>query len=312
MGIRKSKAITREKPGHGLAYLNRPWPLIVVFLTPALLFYFVLYIFPMVRAVLLSLHRGSATAEHFEFVGLENFQRLLLHDKAFWGSLWHSLEFMFVAGTLTVVLAMILAVGIRQTRRGREFFRIIFLFPNVMPVVAVTILWSFVLNPSFGLTNSLLRTFNLDLFCRAWLGEPQTALWALMVIQVWSAVGFYVVLFYAGLLNIPQQFQDAARIDGASGFQVFWHINLPLLGEIIKVAVVYVVISSANIFTLVFLVNEGEPRRNTDVLMTYIYEQAFRNGNFGYACAIGVLTLVIVLGLAGVVNLLFRRETVEM
>jgi len=308
--IREAEPGGQKLPG--LAYLHRPSRLIVLFLAPALLFYLVFYIYPMAKAMFLSFHRGSATSEEFVYVGTENFQKLLLHDSAFWTSLWHNLELVVVAGTVTLVLALALAMALTQTGRGRGFFRVIFLFPNVMPVVAAAILWSFVLNPSFGIVNGLLRQLKLESFCRAWLGEPQTALWAVMVIQIWAAVGFYVVLLYAGILNVPRQYTEAARLDGANGFQVFWHVTLPMLTEILRIAIIYIVIGSANTFALVFLVNEGEPRRHTEVLMTYLYEQAFRNGNFGYACSIGVMTLVFVIGLAATVNLLIRKESVEL
>ncbi|HNT35474.1 MAG TPA: sugar ABC transporter permease [bacterium] len=303
----RSKAI-----GRATADLKRPLALIVLFLLPAVLLYLVFFVYPMGQAIRLSLFRGSAAAERFEYVGSENIAKLLLEDASFWRALWHNVQFIFVGGTATLVLALSLAVGLTWCGRGRDFFRIVFLFPNVMSVVAVSILWSFVFNPSFGLLNGLLRLMRLEQFCRAWLGEPATALWAVMLIYVWCATGFYVVLFYAGLLRIPKDYVEAAQIDGANFWQQFRHISLPLLSEILKIAAVYIVINSVNIFSLVFVINEGQPSRYNDVLLTYLYQQGFQNGNFGYACAIGVMILITVLVFAVAVNRLFRQEPVEL
>lgn len=302
----------REMVGKATADLRKPVRLIVFFLLPAVLLYLLFFVYPMGQAIRLSFYRGSAAAEKFQYVGLENISKLLLQDTSFWRALWHNIQFIFVAGTGTLVLALSLAVGLTWCGRGRNFFRVVFLFPNVMSVVAVSILWSFVFNPSFGILNGLLRLMRLESLCRAWLGEPGTALWAVMLIHVWCATGFYVVLFYAGLLRIPKDYIEAAQIDGANFWQQFRHISLPLLNEILKIAAVYIVINSVNIFSLVFVINEGQPSRYNDVLLTYLYQQGFQNGNFGYACAIGVMILLTVLIFAVAVNRLFRQEPVEL
>ena len=222
----------------------------------------------------------------------------------------HNFEIDVIAGTSTIVLALALALALTRCGPGRSFFRVVFLFPNVMAVVAVAILWSFVFNPSFGILNGLLRMVGLE--GRAWMGEPRTALPAIMVIQVWAQAGFYMVLFYAGLLRIPADYLEAARIDGANAFQEFRHVTLPLLSEILKIAILYVIINSINVFALVFLINEGTSAKYTNVLLTYLYESGFTHKNHGYACAIAVVMLLMVLGVGFLVNRLFRDKTVEL
>jgi N-acetylglucosamine transport system permease protein len=133
-----------------------------------------------------------------------------------------------------------------------------------------------------------------------------------MFIQVWSGVGFYIVLFYAGILRIPADYTEAARIDGASGWQEFRHITLPLLSEITKIAIIYIIINSLNVFALVYLVTEGNPDRYVDVALTYLHEQGFKNGNMGYACAIGVAVLATLVVLAGIVMRFLKRDRVEL
>jgi N-acetylglucosamine transport system permease protein len=303
--------MAKKRETHGLvADLTRPTKLIVLFLAPALILFLVFLVYPMFRVIKLSFFHGSATSQKFEFVGLTNFSKLI-RDGNFRNALSHNILFILIYGTLTIIVSLLLAQCLTLCRRGRTFFRVVFLFPNVMAVVAVAVLWSFIFNPSFGILNALLRLFRLDFLCRAWLGEPGTALFCIMVIQIWAAVGFYMVLFYAGLLNIPAELIEAARIDGANGFQTFFHVNLPLLSEILQIAVIYIIIHSLNIFSLVFIINEGQANRYNDVMLTYLYEQGFINGNFGYACAIGVAMLVIIVTITMLVSRFFRKRTVE-
>ncbi|MGI8904989.1 MAG: carbohydrate ABC transporter permease [Candidatus Sumerlaeaceae bacterium] len=311
VNISRASTGTARRRGIATADLYRPIRLILIFVIPALLLYGVFFLFPMARAIYLSFCRGAASSTKFTFVGLENYTRLL-RDENFHGALMHNLAFLVIAGPITICLALLLAVGLTSIRSGRAFYRVSFLFPNVMPVVATALLWSFIFNPSFGLVNAILRKAGLDQFTHAWLGEPRYALLVLMLVHVWGAAGFYVMLFYAGILRIPADYTDAARIDGASAWQEFWHVTLPLLGDLLKTAIIYIIINSLNVFALVFLVTEGNPDRHVDVALTYLYEQAFKNGNFGYACTIGVTQLALLLLLATVVGRFFRRETIEL
>lgn len=290
--------------------MRRPWPLILTFLAPALLLYGIFFLYPMANAVQLSFYKGGATTREYQFVGMQNF-RALFNDSVFWIALKHNLQLVLAGGIGTLVLAMALALSLTRCNRGREFFRVVYLFPNVMAVVAVAILWSFVYNPSFGILNSLLDLAGLSDLGRAWLNEPGTAMGSIIAIHVWSSVGFYIVLFYAGLLRLPQELLEAAKIDGANWWQEFFHVTLPLLTEIIKIAVVYIVINALGVFGLVFLINEGAPNRYNDVLLTYLYEQAFTYNNYGYACAIGVSMLVLVLLFAAGAGWLLGRRQVE-
>lgn len=299
------------RPYRATAALNRPWGLMILFLTPALLLYGSLFVWPMGRAAYLSFFRGAASSTRFTFAGLDNY-RTLLRDANFLNAMSHNLQIMLIAGSATLLLAMALSVGLTRVNRGKSLLRVVFLFPNVMPAVATAVLWSFVFNPSFGILNGLLRLVHLEEYCRAWLGEPGLALPSIMFVQVWSGVGFYIVLFYAGILRIPADYLEAARIDGATGWQEFRHVTFPLLSELIKIAVIYIIINSLNVFALVYLVTEGNPDRYVDVSLTYLHEQAFKNGNFGYACAIGVAVLVTLLVLAGLVSRLFKKEAVEL
>lgn len=292
--------------------LTRPRGLIFWFLAPAVFLYAIFFVYPVFQSLIYSLYYGSPHAGTFRFAGLANFRRLFLEDDMFWTCVRHNFAFVFFSGALTLILGLTIALALTKIQRGRSAFRLIYLFPHVMSGVAVTILWSFIFNPSFGLLNGLLRSLGLDAVTRAWLGEPYTTIPALIVIHVWMSVGFYVVLFYAGLMRIPAEYQEAARIDGCGPFQEFWHVTLPLLSEVTRICTIYVTISGLGVFGLVFLVNEGHTNKYSDVMMTYLYEHAFKQGNFGYACAIAIVSLVMVLGCAAIVNKLFAGREVEL
>ncbi len=290
--------------------LHRPIGLMIGFLLPAVALFLVFFIYPLLSVLWISLHEGNVASEARTWVGLDNYRRLM-SDGVFWWMVRNTLLVVVIGGGATLVLSLGTAVGLTKIRRGRNFFRIVFLFPNIMSAVATAVLWSFIFNPSFGILNGLLRGLGLEQFTHAWLGEPHTALPVVILVHIWTIAGFYIVLFYAGLLRIPADYSEAARIDGASGWQEFRHITYPLLSEIMKIATVYAIINSVNIFALVYLFNEGRAARYNGVLLTYMYEQAFDNGAYGYACAIGVMTLLTVLLCAGGVSLLFRGDTVE-
>jgi N-acetylglucosamine transport system permease protein len=185
------------------ADLHQPKLLIVFFLLPTLLVYGLFFLYPMAASICISFQKGGATSSHFTFAGFDNY-RTMFRDKVFWSTLKHNLALLFVGGALTLSLATLLAVCLCECRRGRGFFRTVFLFPNVMAIVATTILWSFVFNPAFGIFNSLLGLVHLPNLKHAWLNEPHTAIWSVVIIFVWSAAGFYIVLLNAGLLRIPE------------------------------------------------------------------------------------------------------------
>lgn len=290
--------------------LRRPTGLMIGFLAPATLLFLAFFIYPLIDVIWISLHSGNVASEKMDWVGAGNYKRLF-NDSVFWWMLKNTLLVVVVGGGATLVLALATALGLTKIRRGRDFFRTVFLFPNIMSAVATAVLWSFIFNPSFGIVNGLLRSLRLEQFTHAWLGEPSTALPVVILVHIWTIAGFYIVLFYAGLLRIPADFSEAARIDGANAWQEFRHVTLPLMSDILKIGTIYAIINSVNIFAIVYLFNEGRAARYNGVLLTYMYEQAFDNGAYGYACAIGVMTLITVLVCAGLVSLLFRNSTVE-
>lgn len=288
--------------------------LIVAFLLPAGALYGLFVLYPMARAFYISLFYWRGLSPRREWAGLDNF-RHLLKDGIFWQALQHNGFILGVSAVAILVFGLFFAVALSRRLRGTEFFRFVYLFPNVMSVVAVGVLWSFIYHPrpEMGLVNGALRSLGLEHLARPWLGDPQAVLPSVAVTYLWATLGFYIVLFLAGIKTIPPDLYDAARIDGAGEWAAFWRVTLPLLWETLKLGVVFVIINALNLFALVYVMtNEGHhPDRHPEVLLTYLYEQAFKNSDFGYGTAIGAVLFLLIFGVSLLSLRLMRREVVE-
>jgi N-acetylglucosamine transport system permease protein len=276
------------------------------FLLPSAVLYAVFFLFPMAQAFYVALFRWSGLSMNRDFVGVENFRKLLSQDPVFWQSLGHNMVFLVASFVIVLPLALFFAVMLSRNTRGCQTYGAIYLFPNVISIVAVAVLWSFVYHPTFGILNSLLHQQG-----RGWLGDPKTALLCVVATGIWHSLGFYIVLLLAGVQNVPRSYYEAAWIDGAGGWQAFRHITIPLIWEVLKLAVIYLVINSLNVFGLVWVMTEGGPGNHTDTVLTHLYRTAFIDSNFGYATALGVVVFVIIFCVTLGFNRLMRRETVE-
>ncbi|WP_432135911.1 carbohydrate ABC transporter permease [Streptomyces sp. bgisy154] len=299
---------------------------IVGFLALPLGLYALFVIWPFVQSIYYSFTDWTGLSPEFETVGLDNYRRML-HDDIFWKSLRHSLVFAFVLPVVTIALALFLAfminVGGRRRKggpaitgvRGSSFYKIVYFFPQVLSIAIVALLFAFAYNPDSGAVNSVLRGIGLDGVQPLWLGDPDLALWAVMAVLVWSTVGFFVVLFSAGMASIPVDLYEAALLDGAGRATMFFRVTLPLLWDTVRSGWVYLGILAlgAESFAVVQIMTTGPggPDYSTTVLVLYVYQKAFRDGQAAYATTIGVALLVVTLAFAAVVLRLGRRERLE-
>ena len=290
--------------------MNRnKYSLIIPFLTPALLLYGVFVLYPYSQAMYIAFTKWRGLRKEPSFVGLKNFKKLI-EDDHFWNALLHNGIYLTVLPILTLSFALFLAFMISRKVRFSNFYRVTFFFPQVMSVVAIGILWSFVYHPTIGILNSFLKAIGIA-SPPAWLGDPQTALIAIIAVTVWQAVGFYMVLFMAGMQSIPESFYEAAAIDGATSVIMFFKITLPLLWETMRTASVYICIGALNMFGITYTMTQGGPDRATDVLATLLYEEAFTNSKFGYSTAIAMTLFVIVMAVSFLLMALSRRDVIE-
>lgn len=286
---------------------RRSLPFIVGFLAPAAVLYFGLVLYPLFQTFRLSLYSFSGLSTTMKPVGLGNFERLAA-DMAYRQTLSNALWMLIVSAVLLIAGGVALAHLSIGERRSARLLRATLLIPQVMSLVVVAIVWMFLLNPSFGPADSIASAFGFEPPRSGWLGDPQTALPSVTAAFVWYALGFYVLLFTAGLKQIPEEINEASQLDGALGWVRFWRVTWPLLWSVKRIAITYVVINVMNVFALVQIMTTGGPDRRSESLLTYLYEQGFRNSQFGYAASIAVANFVLAMVLSLAVLGWFRRS----
>lgn len=275
---------------------------IVAYLAPAVLLYFGFVGWPLVQAVGLSLYKWSGLSANKTFLGAGNYQRMA-GDEVFRQSVAHNLWILTVGGIIIFALALALAHALQGPGRLARVMRGLFLFPHVMSLVAVAIMWRFVFDStSGGLLNGILGAPT------DWLGQKGTALPAVTAAFVWYSVGFYIMLFMAGLRQMDGETLEAAELDGASGWKKLRFVTWPLLLSVRRVASIYLTVNVLNIFALVWVMTSGGPDRATETMLTYLYQVGVLQSKFGYGSAIAVANFALVMTLAAVIGLLHRRR----
>ncbi len=281
---------------------------VVGLLAPGLLLYFFLVLWPMGQSFWVALHRWRGVSGRMTFVGLDNFAELLRDEKLRF-ALGHNLVFLVIVALTIIPLALFFANALAQRLRGVELFRALFLFPNVVSMVAVSTLWMFLYNPNWGLVNATLRALHLDALAVTWLADARTVLPAVALTYVWYVLGFYVLLLRAGIQGISADVNEAAIVDGATERQRFRFITLPLLNEILRLSVIYLVINSFNVFALVWIMAPPSGTGGaTEVALTYLYQKGFVEQQFGYSTAIGAVNFVLVMGITLLLQRIWRVE----
>jgi N-acetylglucosamine transport system permease protein len=293
---------------------------IIPFLAPAIILYLVFVIYPYMRAMYNSLTSWKGVSANQPFIGLGNYVRMV-NDEFFWNALLHNLGYLVFLPIVLIALSLFLAFMINQRIRFSKFFRVTFFFPQVISIISIGVLWSYIYHPTIGILTSLSRALGLEPFFQllgfegipVWMGDPRSVRFAIAAVVVWQATGFYMVLFLAAMEAIPQSFYEAAVIDGANRWHQFWHVTLPLLWDTMQTAMVFAGLGAFDMFaiTRVMVISGSSTGRPADVLATYLYEQAFEASRFGYATAIAVALFLLMLTLSVLTMRVTRREAVE-
>ncbi len=274
---------------------------------PALLVFAAYVAYPLLHTVLLSAYSWSPVNPVKIYRGLGNFAELF-QDPNFGVALRNNTYFIALSLAVQLPLALLLGVGLNTTLRRHHILRTIFFSPFVVPVVAVGLVWQLIYEPNFGALNALLEAVGLDTLAIGWLGDPVVAIFAIIAVSCWRYTGFHMMILLAGLQAIPDELYEAARIDGASGWQQFVHITLPSLRRILLVDALLITVGSVKIFDLVQVMTGGGPGYASDVLATFMYKSAFTFDRMGYSAAIAVIMLVLTLLLTVVYIRLTSRE----
>jgi multiple sugar transport system permease protein len=301
-----SKPITAPRRLHWWQkYRNQTLILSFLFVLPALINFAVFRYYPMLWAAWASLWEYSLLRGFTEFVGFDNYTRLL-SDPTFWNSLRVTLYFTLLKVPLQVIIALALAVFASQERRGMGTMRAVIFIPVVTSFIVVSIVWGMILNRDVGLLNAILQTLGLPRL--TYLTSPTNALPSIVVISTWKDVGYSVIILAAGLKGISPTFYEAAIVDGASAWQRFLFITVPLLRRALMFVIVTTTIFSFQVFIPVYQLTKGGPGQATNVIVYNIYQKAFIFGEMGYASALSMALLAIVLVISIVQMRLLRSD----
>jgi N-acetylglucosamine transport system permease protein len=279
---------------------------------------------PYLQAIYISLTDWTGLTASQTFVGLDNYIRLA-GDAQFLIALRNNVILLVVVPAATVLLGLFFASMLNVGRRGKSgiegvrgsgVYKVVYFFPMVLSVAIVGVLFKYVFAPSEagGILNGLLSAIGLDALSTPWLGDPNFAFWVVVLVMIWSFVGFYVVLFSAAMQSIPKEIYEAALLDGANRYHTFRHVTMPLVWDTVQVGWVYMAIQAMDAFALthIMLGISGGPSRSGDVLGLALYRSAFNGYRFGYASAIGVVLLLLTLVVSIVFLRAARRERVEL
>lgn len=304
-GLRKSTGISSQRRSEAII----AW----LFSAPALLLLLIFLVTPFLMAFGLAFTDQRLVPNPnlpTQFVGLRNFVRLV-EDNAFLQGILNNFYFVIVVVPLQTALALFLAILINQKLKAINVFRTIFFSPVVVTMVVVSVIWTFLYNPNEGLINEFIQTISLGyLGPYNWLNNPSLAFPAIMVLSVWQGVGFQMVVYLAGLQDIPDYLYEAAQIDGASKFQQFRYVTLPQLRNATIFVAITTTILAFRLFTQVWVMQgpSGYPQGSTMTMMVYAVNQGFQQGKIGYASAITVIFFVIVLAVSLIQRIFLREE----
>ncbi len=288
---------------YGAAQRRRAW---ILFLIPALVIYTVFMAFPLFNSMRLSLYTGRGLTPD-TFVGFQNYVELFtnpLWRDRFFNALGNTFVFFAIHMLVQNTLGLLFAVLLSNTAlRGRSVYRAIIFLPATLSVLVTGFLWTLILNPRWGMLNQLLEAIGLGALARPWLGDPQLALPVISLVSSWQWVGLPTMMFLAGLLTIPEELNEAARVDGASPWQTFLHIKLPLLKPVIGIVSVLTFVGNFNAFDVIFAMAgaRGEPGYATDLLATFFYRTAIAGEhpvaqpNMGIGAAVATIMFLILL-----------------
>ncbi|MFA6856203.1 MAG: sugar ABC transporter permease [Treponema sp.] len=275
---------------------------------PAVMFITVFVSIPFLMCIYNSFRKWNGISKATKFIGLKNYHKLFTNDPTF----LHALGFTFLYAVCVVVIinvtALLLAVLLESNIKGRGFFRAAFYIPNIISLVVIGFIWKFICIRVF---EQLAVLTNNPFWQQSWLGDPRLAVVTTIFVSVWQGLGFYLIIYIAGLQSVPDDLMEAARIDGAGTFRRFFSVTLPLIMPSISFCMFYSVANSMKMFELIFSLTGGGPGDATTPIALDIYNTAFNNNNFGYGSAKSVVLFVIVCAISVIQVNFFKSREIE-
>lgn len=280
----------------------------IAFLLPAILICVVFIIYPVIDTFDLSFRKWNGMfGAPREWIGLENYTKIL-SDKMFWNAMLNSVYFMIGGFVVLMPLAFGLALLVTSKIKGTSFFRTCYFLPNMLGITAVALMWTFILNPNFGIFNAIENIFGITLNVPDVLTVKTLNVWIVVLVNEWTYAGYNMLIFAAGLVAIPEELNEAAALDGATGWQRIRYITLPLMKNSIKVFSILCITGCLKVFDIIWAMTRGGPNDISSTPTIMLYTQGFSYKLFGRSSAYGVILLVLGVVLSVVTNHIFRED----
>ncbi|MGM0939563.1 MAG: carbohydrate ABC transporter permease [Bacillota bacterium] len=280
--------------------------LLVITLLPALLLYSFFVIIPIFWSSYYGFFEWSGLGDA-TYIGLQNYIDVM-QSPVFWRSFKNNLIIVAASVFGQVPIALALALMLRKSNWFQKFVRSAVFLPMVISTVVVGLIWGYNYDPEIGVINTVLRAVGLESWTKAWLADPSVNMYAVAVPIIWNYIGPYLIIFIAAIQNIPSEMEEAAMIDGASGWKKLIYIILPNMWTTIKVAVVLCISGSLKAFDQVFVMTGGGPAESTEILATYMYNNTFLVYRYGYGSAVSTMIILLSLILIGISQVLMKRK----
>lgn len=282
---------------------------IALFVLPGVLLFAMVFVYPIIYTINLSFTSWRGVGGK-EYIGFSNYTELF-HDKVFLLSVKNTMCILGIALAGQLIPALFFAILLSNLKRGTRFFRIVFFIPVLLSSTAIALMWGQIYNSNYGMLNALLRMMGLESWMKDWLSDPATCLTAVIIPVIWQWIGYHLIIMYSGLKAIPDQYIEAARLDGATNFQVAVRIIIPMMQDVIKVCVILAAVGSIKIFDNIYIMTAGGPYNLTATIAIKMYNEAFLKMNFGYGSAIVVILCIICMAVFLFINKVMNREAIE-
>lgn len=281
---------------------------------PAVILFTIFMIVPTINIFKMSLYKWGGYSPNKTFVGFDNFQKLA-KDMKFLQSFENTVLLIIIVSIVTIAFALVFAAILtREKIVGQNFFRIVFYIPNILSVVIISAIFSAIFDSQNGLFNSILSIFkgkgSEPIY---WLGDQKIVIFSIAIAMIWQAIGYYMVMYMSSMASVPESVYESASIEGAGRIRQFFTLTIPLIWSNIRTTLTFFIISNINLsFMLVKAMTSGGPDGSTEVFLSYMYKQAYTNSSYGYGMAIGVVVFLFSFALSGIVNLITKREPIEL
>lgn len=281
---------------------------ILIFMLPATILFTAIIILPIFMSAYYSLLEWNGFTEG-TFVGLQNYIELFTNPSVGFGkTIANAFIFAGLSVFIQLPLALLLALTIGKGIKGERFFMAVFFIPVLLSTTVIGQLWSKIYNPQYGIVNTFLRAVGLEQWCRTWLGDKNTALFACFIPMLWQYVGYHMLLMYAGIKSLPQDVKEAAMIDGASQWQLNRHVIIPMIKPVIRMCVIFAVTGSLKAFDLIYVLTNGGPSHASEVPSTQMISMIFTRGRYGFGSSIAMFIIFLCFFFAILIKKVFRTE----